>query len=93
MNLVFGGIALAAITLFLRIPHSSSSLSSKLKRIDYIGTLLEVAMVVVLLLALNWGGEKYAWNSAPIIGCFVASAVCLIAFCVVEGWVAIEPVS
>jgi hypothetical protein len=64
-----------------------------MKRIDWLGIALSILFVVLLLLALSWGGVKYAWDSAHVIGCFVASGVSLILLGVVEGYVAKEPVS
>ncbi len=37
-------------------------------RLDILGAALMVAAAVALLLALNWGGSRYAWDSAPILG-------------------------
>ncbi|RUS23616.1 major facilitator superfamily domain-containing protein [Jimgerdemannia flammicorona] len=92
VNLIFGGIALTAIVLFLHIPHTSGSLGTKLKRVDVFGTLMEIATIVLLLLALNWGGNKYEWSSGPIIGLICGAVVLFGVFCWIEGWVAIEPV-
>jgi MFS family permease len=40
--------------------------------------------VVPLLLALSWGGNDYAWSSPVIIGLFVAAAIMLVMFGLVE---------
>src|SRR5262249_42577859 len=40
--------------------------------IDYLGSLLMVASTMALLLALTWGGHRYGWGSAPIVGLLVA---------------------
>ncbi|RHZ74439.1 hypothetical protein CDV55_107120 [Aspergillus turcosus] len=34
----------------------------------------------MVMLALEWGGGRYAWNSAPVIGLFVGFAVVMIVF-------------
>lgn len=64
-----------------------------MKRIDWLGIALSILFVVLLLLALSWGGVKYDWNSAHVIACFVASGISLILLGFVEGYVAKEPVS
>jgi EmrB/QacA subfamily drug resistance transporter len=44
-------------------------------RLDIPGAVLMVAAALVLLLALNWGGTRYPWGSAPIVTLLVGSAV------------------
>lgn len=41
-----------------------------MRELDYYGALFLIPAVVCLLLALQWGGAKYSWNSATIIGLF-----------------------
>ena len=45
----------------------------RLKELDYIGPVLYIPGIVSFLLALQWGGTEYPWNSTRIIGLFVAS--------------------
>jgi EmrB/QacA subfamily drug resistance transporter len=52
--------------------------------IDYLGTALLTASVTPLLLALTWGGDQYAWGSAPVVGCLVGGGVVLVGFLVWE---------
>jgi EmrB/QacA subfamily drug resistance transporter len=49
-------------------------------RVDWWGALALATGVVPLLLALNWGGSQYAWNSTTILGLFATAAVVLTAF-------------
>ncbi|MDQ0472387.1 MDR family MFS transporter [Labrys wisconsinensis] len=44
-------------------------------RLDLLGAGVMAAATVVLMLALNWGGVRYGWSSAPILGLFAASAL------------------
>ncbi|GAB3626387.1 Multidrug resistance protein 3 [Pandoraea terrae] len=44
-------------------------------RIDYAGSLLLIVATVCLLLALTWGGHRYAWVSAEIAGLLAAAVV------------------
>jgi hypothetical protein len=43
-----------------------------------------IPSIVCLVLALQWGGTKYTWSSAKIVGLLVGFAILLIAFFVVE---------
>jgi hypothetical protein len=94
LNVILSVLAFFIITIFLRLPlEAPSSFREKVKRIDWLGIAFSILFVVLLLLAMSWGGVKYAWNSAHVIACFVASGVSLILLGFVEGYVAKEPVS
>ncbi|UVA80845.1 MDR family MFS transporter [Pandoraea commovens] len=43
--------------------------------IDYLGSLLLIVSTVCLLLALTWGGHRYAWLSAEIGGLVAATVI------------------
>jgi EmrB/QacA subfamily drug resistance transporter len=43
-------------------------------RLDLAGAVLIVLATVALMLALNWGGVRYPWGSAPILGLLAAAA-------------------
>jgi len=43
--------------------------------IDYLGSLLLIVATVALLLALTWGGHRYAWVSKEIVGLIVITVV------------------
>jgi len=50
-----------------------------------------VSAVCLLVFAFTWGGNKYAWDSGMIIGCFVGAGILSIIFCFIEVYVAKEP--
>lgn len=52
--------------------------------IDYAGIVLVALGASGLVLALEWGGNEYAWGSAVIIGLFAVSVALLVAFVLVE---------
>jgi MFS family permease len=59
-------------------------------KLDVIGALLMVAAAIALMLALSWGGRRYAWMSSQILALFAASATLWVLF----GWrvmTAVEP--
>jgi MFS family permease len=73
MNLPIGAVtAIALVVLFhppIR-PNEQQPLIERAKKIDFIGAFMFVPSIIMVLLALQWGGNKYPWNSATIIGLF-----------------------
>jgi hypothetical protein len=73
INLPIGAITIAGVAIFLQNPErleNNKSIKTRVKELDYYGAAFLIPAVVCLLLALQWGGTKYAWNSATIIGLF-----------------------
>jgi hypothetical protein len=70
-----GALAVVAILFFLpNIPPalvSTTGFWQKIKDLDWIGTVLSLAMVVSLLLPLQWGGNEKAWNAPEVIALLV----------------------
>ncbi|MDN3242698.1 MDR family MFS transporter [Glycomyces tritici] len=52
--------------------------------IDYLGLILVAAGTTLLILALEWGGDDYAWDSGVILGMFAGAGVAIVLFVVVE---------
>lgn len=49
--------------LFLRVNYDDqTAIATKLKKIDYVGNGILIASIVAVLVALPWGGSKYAWS-------------------------------
>lgn len=51
-------------------------------RLDVIGAVLMVIATLCLLLALTWGGLRFPWASAPIIGLLASSALFWVLFAI-----------
>ena len=49
-------------------------------RLDVPGALLMVFAALALMLAMTWGGTRYPWSTAPILGLLAASAVLWLLF-------------
>ncbi|TYK49817.1 DHA2 family efflux MFS transporter permease subunit [Actinomadura decatromicini] len=86
INVPIGIVALLVIAAVL---HAGGE--RERHRIDYLGTLLIVGWAVGLVLMTTWGGTRYDWLSAPIIG-LAAGSVALIAVWVLVERRAAEPI-
>jgi hypothetical protein len=49
--------------------------------IDPIGSVLFVICTTLMLMALNWGGSRYAWSNAEVIAPLTVGCVFLVLFC------------
>ncbi|KAK9759582.1 hypothetical protein K7432_017273, partial [Basidiobolus ranarum] len=92
INLPFGALTVIIVTLFLQLPTPKGSLKEKIKRIDFLGTVLLLGFIISLLLPTEWGGGEYSWSSPRIISLYCVSGALLIAFIVVEHRFATEPI-
>ena len=73
------------LVLFLRSKHSeapTSSLLARIRDIDFVGFTLLSGSTVMVLLALQFGGSYFPWNSSVIIGLFCGAIVTCIVFVV-----------
>lgn len=77
-------LPLGLLSLFMLIARMPRILHEVQGKIDFWGAALVIGTTTPLLLALTWGGQRYAWDSATILGLFAASAVCLVALLRVE---------
>ena len=58
----------------------------KIARLDIYGTVIFVPCIVCLLLALQWGGQQYAWSDGRIIALLTLFGVLLIIFIGIQLW-------
>jgi hypothetical protein len=74
--------------LILKIPTppgaTGLTIKQQLLRLDPLGTVAFLPGVICLLLALQWGGSQYPWNSARVIVLLVLTAVLLTIFIIVQ---------
>ncbi|KUI52984.1 Putative HC-toxin efflux carrier TOXA [Cytospora mali] len=85
LNLPCGAV-IALLIIIVPIPDyrvagdGKQTVLERLKKLDIAGFLLFGPTVVMLILALQWGGTRYAWSSATIIGLFCGSFGNLLVF-------------
>ncbi|KGO75557.1 Major facilitator superfamily domain, general substrate transporter [Penicillium italicum] len=87
VNLPIGGAAMVFIAFCLNIPKQDTAKvpwAEKLLQLDIFGTTLLVSGVVCLILALQWGGQTYAWSSRRVVACLVLMTVLIVSFIAVQ---------
>ncbi|KAJ5012039.1 Efflux pump roqT [Colletotrichum sp. SAR 10_99] len=94
INLPIGGVAMAVIFFFLRITLPAAdgdedapkggSFVGRILQLDLAGTAAFFPAIVMLLLALQWGGADYAWDDSRIIGLFVGAGAAAAVFVGIE---------
>ncbi len=75
-------IALAFLVILVVVPFMRTSTAKP--KIDMIGAVLLANMMVPLLLALVWGGNRYAWDSAELLLLFGVAGVMGVLFILAE---------
>lgn len=61
-------------------PRPGIAYKKRFAEIDYLGTTLFTGAIVSGVMAVNFGGIVYAWDSGRIIGLFITSGICFILF-------------
>ncbi len=75
INLPIGIAAFIVITMVLQVPRRTVK-----HTVDYLGAVLLVAGVSLLLLVVEWGGQRYDWGSTTMIAMIAATLALLSAF-------------
>ena len=91
INLPVGAATIVILIAILDLPKSTelapaTGIKQKITRLDPIGCLFFLPGTVCLLLALQWGGTTYAWNTPRIIVLLVLFGILNIAFVAVQVW-------
>ncbi|OAA50707.1 Major facilitator superfamily domain, general substrate transporter [Cordyceps fumosorosea ARSEF 2679] len=84
INLPIGALV-AALLLVISIPtqvkpRTDTVLRTVQTKLDLLGFVLFAPSIIMLLLALEWGGNDYAWNSATVIGLFCGAGANFLVF-------------
>ncbi|KAJ4372060.1 hypothetical protein N0V83_003833 [Neocucurbitaria cava] len=87
INLPLGVLTIGALVFFFNPPIRSvekDPLKERIKRLDLLGVAVFIPAIFMILVALQWGGVKYAWKSSQIIGLLVGGGATLIVFAVYQ---------
>lgn len=84
INLPIGAVSAFIVLVFFKTPSGakpkSASLREKLMQMDPVGVILVMGAVISYILALNYGGIKYDWNSSQVVGLLVGFVALSAAF-------------
>ncbi|KAK3214810.1 hypothetical protein GRF29_19g1300362 [Pseudopithomyces chartarum] len=83
INLPIGAATAFVLIVFFNPPIRKAELDplkARIARLDLVGAALFIPAVIMLLMALQWGGLTYPWNSGRIIGLLVGGVVLVIIF-------------
>ena len=90
INLPFGAVTAAFIIPFFNVPRRGAKATATWKeqasKFDLYGTSVFLPAIICLLLALQWGGSMYAWNSGRIIALLVLAGVLILIFIGIQVW-------
>lgn len=85
------GAVVALLFFLIRIPDRraksdgvKSTLMTTVRKLDLLGFVFFAPAAIQFLLALEWGGTRYHWNSAVIIGLFCGAAGTFALFLFIE---------
>ncbi|KZV73042.1 iron permease [Peniophora sp. CONT] len=91
LNLPVSGIALVLVSVFLKVRAPKSTFSEKMRRIDWIGSIVVVGGSASLTLGLTWGGVQFAWSSYQTLLPLIIGCCALFAFPFIEKYWSTEP--
>ena len=70
--------------ILLPLTRVRGDVKSKLKKLDWIGSVLTLAWAALVLIAISWAGNRYAWSSAAVLAPLLIGLALLVVFIVVE---------
>ena len=85
------GLALVLVPLTLVLAFKVSSLSDKIRRVDWIGSVLFIGSTTSFLIPITWGGVSYPWDSWRVLAPLIIGIIGIVVFVVFEAYVATEP--
>jgi EmrB/QacA subfamily drug resistance transporter len=84
INLPCCGLAFVLILFYLDVHNPRTPLVAGVKAIDWAGSLSILALTLLLLLGLDFGGDTFPWSSPKVICLIVFGALCSLLFIYAE---------
>ncbi|KAF7795452.1 hypothetical protein EIP86_006613 [Pleurotus ostreatoroseus] len=88
LNAPLGPLITAILIYSVHIKHlpKGNDIRTTIRSLDLLGMGLIISWLTLFIIALNLGGDAYAWGSPVIIGLFVGAGCAFIAFIVAENY-------
>ena len=68
MGLPIGGASLVLLYLFFHVKYDkSSTLATKVSKLDWLGNAVFIGATTPVLVALSWAGSKYPWSAYQVL--------------------------
>ena len=84
INVPLTALSMGVIIFLLPLKRVKGGIMGKIRRIDWYGSILTLAWVILFLLGLSWAGNQYPWISAAVLAPFFIGLALLAVFIVVE---------
>ncbi|KAI0682177.1 iron permease [Cytidiella melzeri] len=92
LNLPIFAVAIALEIIFLHNTPPQATVAQKLRRMDWLGSLIVVGGSAAVVLALSWGGARFAWSAPQTLVPLILGVVALLCFLLFERHVPKEPI-
>ena len=76
---------------FMKLDLAPSTMTQKLKRVDWLGNIIFIAVMTSFLIPITWGGVQYPWDSWRTLLPLLIGIAGILGFCAYEKRVAREP--
>ncbi|ROW17640.1 hypothetical protein VPNG_00856 [Cytospora leucostoma] len=67
-------------------PRAGTKSAQLLREVDIVGSILSIAGIMTLIMAMNFGGTTYSWNSGQTIALFVVTGIIWIVFAIQQAF-------
>lgn len=84
LSLPISAVGIVAVLLWLPLKSVEGDWKTKAKAIDWLGSVLSLAASTLVVLALTWGGGRYEWSSAHVLGTLLVGIAVAVVFCLWE---------
>lgn len=91
INLPVSGLAFILLLFFLDVHNPQTKIMDGFRAIDWFGSISILGLTLMLLLALDFGGETFAWGSPQVICLIVFGSLCSLLFIYSEKRLAKHP--